>query len=524
VRTFVQSILLTAGTLLLLVTGASAQDQTTALSLDDAVRLALERNLDIRVERLTPQLFDYSLAGLQSIYEPVFTSQIATQSTVTPSTSTIAGAAAASGITQGLSTFNAGLTQNLRWGGGGLTVLANNNRQTTTSRTTLFNPTYNTNYSVQYTQPLLRGFRTDATRTQIEITRLNQQISQLDLEATITNTVSDVRNAYWDLVYATESVEVARQSLDIAQQLVSDNQARVDVGTLAPLELVAAQSQAATQRQALVQAEATRDQAEIALKELIVSGTGDGNWDVTLVPSDRPTFSPEPIDIPALVQRARGERTDLAAAQRSLEASERTLSYLRNQLLPQIDLVARYGLVGLGGTQYIRSGTGISGDIIGTTPGGYGDSLSSLFGLNYPAWSTAINVTMPLGRGQAKANVARGRVQLEQARTQIAQLELRVASDITNAGKTAQSAAQAVDAARSAETLAQQALNAEQERFRVGLSTNFNVIQSQRDLAAARNAELQAVLTYRKALVEIDRLSKSSLQRANITVVGTNAG
>jgi outer membrane protein TolC len=319
-------------------------------------------------------------------------------------------------------------------------------------------------------------------------------------------------------------VEVARQSLDIAQQLVSDNQARVDVGTLAPLELVAAQSQAATQRQALVQAEATRDQAEIALKELIVSGTGDGNWDVTLVPSDRPTFSPEPIDIPALVQRARGERTDLAAAQRSLEASERTLSYLRNQLLPQIDLVARYGLVGLGGTQYIRSGTGISGDIIGTTPGGYGDSLSSLFGLNYPAWSTAINVTMPLGRGQAKANVARGRVQLEQARTQIAQLELRVASDITNAGKTAQSAAQAVDAARSAETLAQQALNAEQERFRVGLSTNFNVIQSQRDLAAARNAELQAVLTYRKALVEIDRLSKSSLQRANITVVGTNAG
>jgi outer membrane protein TolC len=176
----------------------------------------------------------------------------------------------------------------------------------------------------------------------------------------------------------------------------------------------------------------------------------------------------------------------------------------------------------LGGTQYLRSGTGISGDIVGTVSGGYGDALSSLFGLNYPAWSAAVNVTVPLGGGQAKAARARGRVQLEQAQTQITQLELRVASDITNASKTAQGAAQAVDAARAAQTLAEQALDAEQQRFRVGLSTNFNVIQAQRDLAAARNAELQAVLTYRKALVEIDRLSKTSLQRANIIVVTTS--
>jgi outer membrane protein len=513
-----RSVLVVAASLLS-AASVNAQERITPLSLDEAVTLALERNLDIRVERLIPRLYDYSLAGLQATFEPVFTAQVGTQSTVTPSTSTIAGASAASGITQGVTTFNAGLTQNLRWGGGGLTVVANNNRQTTTSQTTLFNPSYNSSYSVQYTQPLLRGFRTDATRTQIQITQIGQQMSQLDLEATITNTVSDVRNAYWDFVYATESVEVARQSLDIAQRLVSDNQARVEVGTLAPLELVSAQSQAATQRQALVQAQATRDQAEIALKELIVSGATDDNWNATLVPTDRPTFSPEPIDIPALVQRALADRTDLAAARKSLEASERTLSYLHNQLLPQVDFVGRYGLVGLGGTQYVRSGTGISGDIIGTVPGGYNDALGSLFGLNYPSWSALVNVTMPLGRGQAKANQARGRVQYEQAQTQVAQLELRVASDITNAAKTAQSAAQAVDAARSAQTLAEQALNAEQERFRVGLSTNFNVIQAQRDLASARNAELQAVLTYRKALVEMDRLSKGSLQRANITVV-----
>jgi outer membrane protein TolC len=189
-----------------------------------------------------------------------------------------------------------------------------------------------------------------------------------------------------------------------------------------------------------------------------------------------------------------------------------------------VDFVGRYGLVGLGGTQYVRSGTGISGDIVGTVPGGYSDALSSLFGINYPAWSAGVNVTMPIGRGQAKAAQARGRVQLEQAQTQVTQLQLRVASDITNAAKTADSAAQAVDAARAAAMLAEQSLDAEQQKFRVGLSTNFNVIQAQRDLASARNAELQAVLTYRKALVEMDRLSKASLQRANITVVSGVGG
>jgi outer membrane protein TolC len=499
--------------------GTAHAQATKTIGLDEAVQLALERNLDLKVERLAPQLFDYSIAGLRAQYDPVLTSQVARQSTVTPSTSTIAGAAAASGITSGVTTFNAGLTQNLRWGGGGLTVLLNNNRQTTTSQVTLFNPAYNSNYSVQYTQPLLRGFSTDATRTELRVTTLDRQRSQLDLEGAIANTISDVRNAYWDLVYATESIDVAQQSLALAQTLVADNQARVQVGTLAPLDLVQAQSQAATQRQALVQAQATRDRAEIVLKELIVSGAADANWGPTLVPADRPTFTPESIDIPSLVQKALGTRTDLASARVSLDASEATLAFLKNRLLPQIDLVGRYGLVGLGGTQYQRSGTGITGDIVNTVPGGFGDALGSIAGFDYPAWSVAVNMSVPLGRREARATQARGRIQLEQARTQVTQLELRIASDLTTAAKTAQSAAQAVDAAQAAHTLAQQSLDAEQQKFRVGLSTNFNVIQAQRDLATARAAELQSVLTYRKALVEIDRLSKTSLQRANVTLV-----
>lgn len=502
-----------------LTTRASAEDATRPITLDEAVQLALDRNLDITVQRITPRTYDLSLASLDAAFRPVVTSQVGTQSTVNPSTSTLAGASAASGITTSFSTFNAGLTQNLRWGGGAFTATLNNNRQTTTNQTTLFNPAYNTNYSFQITQPLLRGFAIDATRQQIAVTRVNQDISELQLQATITNTLSDVRNAYWDLVYATESVDVARQSVDLATQLVTDNQTRVTVGTMAPIEALQARAQAAAAEQSLVQARAARDRAELALKTLIVSGPSDPNWIAPLDPVDRPTFLAAEIDVNAAIQQALATRTDLARAKKTVEANRITLEYLDNRLLPQVDLVGRYGLIGLGGTQYLRSGTGITGDVLTTIPGSYADALASLFGAKYPTWSLALNVSVPLGRSEAQAAAARGRLQVEQADAQTRRIELQVAADVTNAARTAGSAAESVRAAQVARDLAEQSLGAEQEKFRVGLSTNFTVIQLQRDLSAARTTELQAVLAYRKAVVELDRVQHTTLQTSSVTLV-----
>src|SRR6202022_443773 len=131
------------------------------------------------------------------------------------------------------------------WGGGAFNVALNNSKSTTTNATTLFNPAYNTNWTGQYTQPLLRGFKTDATRQQLAVTRINRDVSDVQLRATITNTLSNVRNAYWDYVFAVQSVEVANQSVALAEQLVKDNQTRVEVGTMAPIDVVQAQSQAA---------------------------------------------------------------------------------------------------------------------------------------------------------------------------------------------------------------------------------------------------------------------------------------
>src|SRR5438067_895273 len=198
-----------------------------------------------------------------------------------------------------------------------------------------------------------RNLGIDATRQQLQVTKINRDISDVQLRSTITNTVSNVRNAYWDYVFAVQAVEVTKQSLDLAERLVRDNQTRVEVGTMAPIDVVQAQSQAATARQNLVAAQSTMRTAELALKRLIVGGTSDPNWSVRLDPVDRPEFTPQTFDIEAAVRRALNERTDLEIAKKNIEANDVTLKYLVDQMRPQADVSATYGLVGFGGSQYV---------------------------------------------------------------------------------------------------------------------------------------------------------------------------
>src|SRR5262245_48411643 len=501
---------------------ASDTRAVVALTLDDAVKFALDRNLDIAVQRLNPEINDLTYASTRSVYHPSLTSVVSTQSTTNPATSTLSGGnTVGAPIEASLTNYNAGIAQSIPWGGGTASIQLNNNRQTTTSLNVLYNPNYNTNWSGTYKQPLLGNFTTDPTRRTLQVTKPNRDVSDVQLRATITNTLSNVRNAYWDYVFAVQAVDVARQSLDLAERLVRDNQTRVEVGTMAPIDVVQAQSQAATARQNLVAAQSTMRTAELVLKRLIVGGTADPNWNVRLDPVDRPDFVPQAFDTEAAVRRALSERTDLAIAKKNVEVNNVTVKFLSDQLKPQADFVATYGLVGVGGAQYLfdPTATGVNRRPIGSLPGGYGDALSTLFHTNYPRWTAQLNFSYPLGTSAAEANAARAKVQVNQAQAQMKQIELQVATDVTNAVLTAQSNTERVQAAQAARELAQKQLEAEQSKFEVGMSTNFNVIQSQRDLATAQNNELQAVLNYRKSLVELERLQQTTLQNLNITLV-----
>lgn len=506
---------------------AADRRQVVALTLDDAVKFALDRNLDIAVQRLNPEINDIAYASIKSVYHPALTSVIGTQSNTNPATSTLSGSTQVGApVIAGVTTYNGGIAQSIPWGGGNAQIALNNNKQTTTSLNVLYNPTFNTNWSASYTQPLFRNFAIDATRRQLHVTKLNRDISDVQLRSTITNTISNVRNAYWDYVFAVQSVDVARQSLSLAERLVRDNQTRVEVGTMAPIDVVQAQSQAATARQILVAAQSTMRTAELVLKRLIVGGTNDPNWAVRLDPVDRPDFVPQAFDIEGAVRRALSERTDLAIAKKNIEVNDVTLKYLVDQMRPQADFLATYGLVGLGGSQYVYEpgATGVNRVPIGTLPGGYTDALTTLFHTNYPRWTVQLNFSYPLGVSAQEANVARARVQMNQIQAQTRQIELQVATEVTNATLTAQSNTERVQAAQAARELAQRQLEAEQSKFEVGMSTNYNVIQAQRDLATAQNNELQAVLNYRKSLVELERLQQTTLQNLNITVISPAAG
>src|SRR3954466_11137872 len=393
------------------------------LTLDDAVKFALERNLDIAVQRLNPEINDIAYASIKSIYHPNLTSLLSTATTTNPATQTTSGGSTAGQpIVAGVTNFNGGIAQSIPWGGGSATVQLNNVKNSTTSLNNLFNPTYNPVWSGTYVQPLFRNFTIDATRRQLKVTKINRDISDLQLRATITNTLSNVRNAYWDYVFAVQSVDVARQSVALATQLVKDNQTRVEVGTMAPIDVVQAESQAATQQQLLVAAIGSMRTSELALKRLIVGGTQDPNWGVRLDPTDRPEFRAEPIDIEAAVRRALSERTDLQIAKKNIEANDVTLKYLVDQMRPQVDLSTTYGLLGFGGSQYTYATDQVGGTVnkipTGKIPGGYGDALSSLFGSQYPRWTFALNVSYPLGVSSQEASVARARVQQNQVAAQ----------------------------------------------------------------------------------------------------------
>ena len=481
--------------------GASAVD----LTVDEAVTRALDRNLDIAVERINPQTYDLTIASLRGTYQPVVTSTIGRNYIVQLPTSQLIGGVRVENTT---GTANVGTNWSLPWYGSSVTVGFNNRKQDSTNLFTTFTPQYNATLSFGVVQPLLRGFKIDLTRQQLEVQTLNRDISEIQLQSTLVNTVANVRNAYWDLVAAREAVEVARRSLALAEKLVEDNQVRVEVGTLAPIDVYQAESEAATRRQSLAQADQTLKTAELALKRLIVSGTDDPMWPAIIVPVDRPDFRPVPIDLTGAVRSALEGRTDLRQARKQLDSSLVNVDYLGNQRLPALDFQAGYGLQGIGGTRYIREGTG--GPVIAVIPGGYGDAVSMMGAADYPQWNASVVMSYPLGTSAADAQHARAKLQVSQARARVRALELQVATEVTNIASQIESNLRRVEAATAARELAQKRLEAEESKFEVGMSTNFFVVQAQRDLFDAQIVELRARLDYQKSIVDFDRVQQTA--------------
>ena len=476
------------------------------LRLEEAVSLALEKNLDIQVAKLEPQSVDFLVAGFQNQYMPVLASTVGQRDLFQLPTRTINGGTR---VNQATTTYNASISQEMKWFGGQYSVAWSNQRVASSDSLATRNPLYTSGLTASYTQPILRGFKLDNLRQQLSINLINREISEESARATVTQTLANVRNAYWDLVFAQSAVDVALRATELADKLVQDNQARVEVGTLAPLDIVQAQAEAATRRQNLAAAEATAQTAELALKRYIVSGTDDPLWRQTLRPVDLPSLAPPPADVEGAVRRALEERTDIINARKGLNTSDINIRYFKDQTMPALDATVSYGAQGLGGPELVRSGSGLDAPVGSILPGNYLDALSILRNLDYPNWNFNVTLSYPLFASQATAQHARARLQRNQAVTRIRALEVQIAAEVANAALTVQSNLKRVEAATAARELALKRLEAEQSRFVVGMTTNFFVVQAQRDLRDAQNVELRALADYRKSLVNFERAQQS---------------
>ncbi len=497
----------------------SADPTALALKLEEAVAMALEKNLDIAVERLNPTAVDFSIKALEANFNPTATSTVGLNTTYQLPTSQLIGGAR---VKNEQITWNFGVNQSLPWLGTTYSVAFNNRRNDNNNAFITFNPQYNTSLTAQIVQPLLRGRATDNVRTQLLITRINRDLSELQLRTTVVNTLASVRNAYWDLVFAIEVVDTARRSLQLAEKLVEDNKIRVEVGTLAPIDVIQAEAEAAARRQTLAQLEAQARTAELTLKQLIVSGTSDPMWSSRLNPVDRPTMAEQPATLEEALRNALSARTDLTERRRNLEITDANLALLKNQRMPSANLVANYGGQGIGGTRIIRDGTG--GPVVGTIPGGYTDALDVMWQREYPTWTAQVVVAYPIGPNPQAAQYERAKIGQEQSLTQIRSLELQIASEVTNARLLVDANRERVDSARVARELSQRRLEAEQSKFDVGLSTNFLVVQAQRDLLTAENTLLRAVLDYQQSLVDFERVQLTSGRGVNIAAGAAGGG
>jgi outer membrane protein len=491
-----------------------APQQLRRLTLDEAVSLALENNLGLQASRYNPQLQDLNVALARAAWTPALTTRFAQNGNDQPSTGFLSGSATSTHTNQ----FANNVSVEQRLPSGGLySVGWDSTRSTTNSILSNYPTQLGSTLALSVSQPLLRGFRVDSTRNQLQVSQKNREIADVQLQQQVATTTRSVRVAYWDLAYARAALQVARQSLDLANESLRNTRSRIEIGTTPPIDVAEAQAEVANREEAVIVAEAQIQTAEDTLRTLVFDTNSPDFWTIHIETTDAPLFQATTVDVDSAVKVALDQRTDLVQAKKSLEANDINIRYLRNETLPDVTAQVDYGLTGVGGTQVQRTDL-FGGDIIRTTNRGYGSTLGDLLGLDYPRWTAQLNIRYPLGRSQQDASLAQARLQYSQALTQLKNQQLQVATQVRETGRQVVTNQKRVDTTRAASEFAQTRLDGEQRKFAAGTSTNFLVFQAQRDLAQARNNELRAILDYQRSVIDFE-----IVQRVPLNTVSTTA-
>ncbi len=461
------------------------------LSLKEATALALQHNLTLEVSRLGLAGSEQGFVATTGVFDSVFSADAGANYAEAPTTNQLAGATI--GVERGRQ-FDLALSKQTPTGGA-VSLGWSNTRSSTNSTFYFLNPTYNSGLTLSIKQSLLRGFGTDVNRAQIEVARRNKDISRVQFEQSVITTVQAVENAYWNLVYTIDNLKVKQHSLKLAQDLLDQTRTRVRIGTSAPIDIVQAEATVAAREVDIIQANNQVGAAEDVLKGLMGFENPE-DWKSRILPTDELNVRTVSVNLDDSIGQALQRRPELQQRRLESQISELNLLSARSAAKPQLDLSLQYGYAGVGGTEKVFDS---NGNVIQTIPGGWDDSLSQILNHQYNNWGGLVNFSVPLGNTTAKANLAQARFGVDTAKMNTALTQQGIISDVRTAVRGLEASAQGITAAVKSRELAERNLDAEQKKFDNGMSTAFNVVKIQDDLATAQAAELQARVFYRQA-------------------------
>jgi outer membrane protein len=528
-------------------------DRTLPLTLNEAIAKALENNNSIEVSRTDVRIQETSLRRLLAFYDPTVS--------VTPTFSRNAstGSTASNDFR-----VDSNVTQFISKGGGnyqaffntsqtGSTSRSNTNFNTTSSLGATSNTTYFSNLGVTFTQPIFRNRSIDNTRRNIKIQRKRLQQSDADFRRQTIEVIAQVQRAYWDLVFALRDQQNRVENLNLAQENLRVVEAKIKAGTLAPLARAEVNTEVANRESDLLIAAQQVSIAENSLKTLILRDATSTEWEVAYIPTDKPAYSDEPVNLGDAVKDAMDNRPELSRLRLEKEVNDINLRYFRNQLKPQLDFNSTISLGGLSLGSVNTSSTNVpilnsAGDLYlleqlnqrfsqmnspflpiqnptvevaglpGFFNGGTLRSLQNLFRTDAPSYSFGVTFSFPIGNRAAKADLAGAQIQQEQISAQTRSQEQIVIAEVRNAVQALETARQRVLAARRARENAEIQLNGENKLFDAGRSTTFLLFQRENALANARNAEIRAETDYNKAVSDLQRATSTTFRLNNIEI------
>ncbi|MEM9553180.1 MAG: TolC family protein [Acidobacteriota bacterium] len=479
------------------------------LELDDALLYALRHNVGLVVERFSRERSLLGIREAYGIYDLDLQVDLSTSSSTRPPT-TVLEEVEDPTLTTDSDDFDVTLQQLTPWGGGARLTLTNS-RTESSNLNVQPNPQYVSNFTLGFTQPLMRNFGRLVTERDLIVSRIDATSNLQDFRDEVQTVVEQVSDFYWDLVEAKEQLAVAEESLSLAQELHEMNRIQVEVGTKAPLELVQSEVGMATREEDIIRRRATVEDVEDQIRRLLNLDEGV-LWELPIVPVTDPEIEHAVIDVPAAVDIAYRRRVDVLQRRLINEIRRIDAQVAINRTKPQLDINTGIGYNGVAGDLELVDG---DGNVIRQSTN-LGDALEQIIDRDFESWSVSLTFAYPLQNRAAKARAAQAELFLEQGLYELRDLEDQVRVDVRRAARAVETAAKAIESARVSSKLARKNLEAEQKRYENGLSTSFQVLEIQEDLSEAQSREISAVIAYRKALVDFQRATGQLLEAHSI--------